>query len=219
MCGRFVLVSPADVIADVFKVEVQSLSPRYNIAPSQHTLSIRNDGVGVRQAVALKWGLIPTWAKDAKIGSKLINARSETVAEKPSFRQAYKRRRCLIPANGFYEWRREGTSRFPRLFRMADFGVFGLAGLWERWSKSSAGPIETFTILTTSANRLVSSCHNRMPVIVEPDGFDAWLDSETPQPVLEAILKPFPEEEMVGYQVSQIVNSPKNDLPECIVPV
>jgi putative SOS response-associated peptidase YedK len=169
MCGRFAQKSPAKKMAKKFEVEdVPPLAERYNVAPSQAVLAVREASDG-REALFLKWGLVPRWAKDAAIGNKLINARSETVTEKPSFRDAFARRRCIVPADGFFEWLRRGDTKRPYYFRMKDGEPFAIAGLWERW-EGVGGPLETCTLLTTGANELLSSYHDRMPVIVRPEG-------------------------------------------------
>ena len=200
----------------------RNLRPRYNIAPSQEVAAVRTCDGG-RSLSMLRWGLIPGWARDPGIAYKLINARSETVSEKPSFRSAYRRRRCLIPADGFYEWTRRGKTKQPWLIGMKDGGVFAFAGLWERWTvpqgAALAGPlaelrpgeaIETCTVLTTGANAVVAPVHHRMPVILPPDAFDCWLDGK------EVPLGPYPVEEMTIHPVSTLVNKPANDDPRCV---
>lgn len=219
MCGRFTVVSPADVLADVFGLlQLSKLQPRFNIAPTQDVLAIvAGEQGGARVGVNLRWGLVPAWAKDPKIGSKMINARSETLAEKPSFRSAFKRRRCLIPANGFYEWLRSGKQRQPYLFRMDDFSPFAMAGLWEAWG-SGAESIRTCTVITTRANCLLEPFHDRMPVILGPERWDTWFDANTPVTELAELFEPYPAEAMMAYAVNPKVNSVANDGPECIAP-
>lgn len=186
------------------------MEPRYNIAPTQDILSIRRTDDG-REAVLLKWGLIPSWAKDASMGAKLINARSETVMEKPSFREAFKKRRCIIPADGFYEWQRTGGRKQPYFFRMQDEHPFGFAGLWERWKGADDQVINSCTILTTEANEILQSVHDRMPVILHPDNYELWLDVDMRKlDLVRELLRPFPASEMMAYPVSASINSPLN---------
>ena len=200
----------------------RNLRPRYNIAPSQEVAVVR-DGDGGRSLSMLRWGLIPGWAKDPAIAYKLINARSETVSGKPSFRSAYRRRRCLIPADGFYEWTRRGKTKQPWLIGPRDGGVFAFAGLWERWTVPEGAAltgslaelrpgdvVETCTILTTAANGVVARVHNRMPVILPPGAFDPWLEGE------EVPLGPCPADAMTIHPVSTLVNKPANDDPRCV---
>jgi putative SOS response-associated peptidase YedK len=171
-----------------------------------------------REAVFLKWGLVPRWAKDPAVGNKLFNARSETVTEKPSFREAFARRRCLVPMEGFYEWARRGDSKRPFYFHMRDGEPFAVAGLWERWEGGDE-PLETCTLLTTEASALLAPYHDRMPVILKPEDYDLWLDAEERrEDVLLPLLRPYPREEMAAYAVSPLVNSPSNDSPRCIEP-
>ncbi|MDX1437351.1 MAG: SOS response-associated peptidase [Anaerolineales bacterium] len=221
MCGRFTLTSDPNTIQAAFPgVSVPSeMTPRYNVAPTQPVAVIPNDG---NKAVDFfVWGLIPSWAKDPKIGSRMINARSETLAEKPSFKAAYRRRRCLILADGFYEWqKRPGVkSKVPHYLRLESGEPFGLAGLWERWFSPDGSEIKSCTIITTEPNELVEKVHNRMPVIMHPGAYDDWLDPEERDPEsLQHLLAPFPAIEMVAYPVSTMVNSPANDVPELVTP-
>ena len=217
MCGRFTQKSPAKKVAKQFKVEeVPPLVERYNVAPTQSVLVVREPGE--REAVFLKWGLVPRWAKDPGIGNKLINARAETVAEKPSFREAFARRRCLVPLDGFYEWSRRGDRKRPFYFHMRDGEPFAVAGLWEAW-EGDGGPLETCTLLTTEANGLLAGYHDRMPVILRPEDYDLWLDAEVRRAeLLLPLLRPYPREGMAAYAVSPVVNSPSNDSPRCVEP-
>ena len=218
MCGRFAQKSSRAKITKKFKVEeVPPLAERYNVAPSQAILAVR-EASGVREATFFKWGLVPSWARDAAIGNRLINARSETVTEKPSFRGAFARRRTLVPADGFFEWSRRGDSKRPFYFHMRDGEPFAIAGLWERW-EGEGGPLETCTLLTTEANELLASYHDRMPVILRPEDYEVWLDGGTSQPELTPLLRPYPHEEMVAYAVSRLVNAPSNDSPKCVEPL
>jgi putative SOS response-associated peptidase YedK len=173
-----------------------------------------------REIAMLHWGLIPFWAKDTKIGARLINARSETAAEKPSFRAAFQRRRCLVIADGFYEWQKQNGTKQPFFIHLRDQRPFAFAGLWERWQGPDADMIESCTLLTTEPNDLLRLVHNRMPVILHPDDYTLWLDPEVGQrDLLQPLLRPFPAQEMGAYPVSRFVNSPDNDTPKCIEPV
>jgi putative SOS response-associated peptidase YedK len=199
------------------------LPPRYNIAPGQPVAAVRpnagggGDAGGGRELTLFQWGLIPSWSKDPAIGSRMINARAETAAEKPSFRAAMKRRRCLIPASGFYEWAKAGPAKQPYFFHMKDNRPFALAGLWERWLSEDGSELETCAILTTSPNALVENIHQRMPVIIAPEDYDPWLDPANEKPAtLQHLLRPFPAEEMETIPVSCRVNDPKNDDPACV---
>ena len=227
MCGRFTnrfswkeLHERLDLVGTPL-----NLRPRYNVAPSQDVAVARAAPDG-RTLAMLRWGLIPSWAKDPTIGHKLINARSETAAEKPSFRSAFRHRRCLIPADGFYEWQRRGKTRQPWLFGLRDGAPLVFAGLWERWTvpagaavtgslaeRSPGDAVETCTILTTAANETVAPVHGRMPVILPPDSWDAWLmGGDVP-------LAPYPAGEMTAWPVSAHVNRPANDDPRCVEPI
>jgi putative SOS response-associated peptidase YedK len=221
MCGRYSQRQSAEIIAQAFQVDnVPPLKPRYNIAPTQSVPTILQLSTSTnRQLKMLHWGLIPSWAKDSKMGSKLINARAETVAEKPSFRSAFRQRRCLVLADGFYEWQQqEDKQKQPFYFRMSDEHPFAFAGLWEHWEDKDTGKtIESCTLLTTEPNELMQSVHNRMPVILEPKNYDIWLDPEVKNPeLLQPFLHPYPAEEMTSFPVSKAVNKPSNDTAECI---
>lgn len=211
MCGRFAQRTLAKTLAREFQVdEMPDIEPRYNIAPTQDILTIRRTDDG-REAAMLKWGLVPSWAKDVSVGAKLINARSETVTEKPSFREAFKRRRCIIPADGFYEWQRTGGKKQPFFFQMRDEHPFGFAGLWERWQGEGGQVINSCTILTTEANEVLQPVHDRMPVILYPDDYELWLDADLRKVDLaRELLRPFPALEMIAYPVSPLINSPLN---------
>jgi putative SOS response-associated peptidase YedK len=202
-----------------FDNDVPDFRAGYNICPSQQILAVRaaHDRPG-REGGLLRWGLVPAWAKDESIGNKLSNARSETVHEKPSFRAALKKRRCLIPANGFYEWRSVGGKKLPVYIRFRDERPFAIAGLWECWGKGEA-PLETATLLTTSPNRLMEPIHNRMPVILAPEDFNLWLDPGiTDVEALRHLFTPFAADEMIATEVSTAVNNPRNQGPELISP-
>jgi putative SOS response-associated peptidase YedK len=168
----------------------------------------------------LRWGLIPSWAKDPAIGNRMINARAETVAEKPAFRAAFRRRRCLVVADGFYEWARGGKPRQPYFIRMHDDRPFAFAGLWESWQGPDEGPVESCTLLTTEPNELLEPIHNRMPLILGEDDYDQWLDPALQRPdALQPLLRPLPSDQMTAEKISTYVNSPANDDPRCIEPV
>lgn len=224
MCGRFTsLLSPELIIAirELFGVPVpDSAESRYNVAPTQQVLVVRQEGDHNRFDL-MKWGLIPFWAKDPKIGSQMINARSETVHEKPAFRQAIKFRRCIIPAGGFYEWLRSGDKKQPYYIRMADGSPMFFAGLWEQWkSVGDENFLETFTILTTASNDLVAPLHDRMPVILRPGDCTLWLSHSMHDPEqLRGMYQPFPSNQLEAYKVSDLVNNPSFDSPTCIVQV
>ena len=219
MCGRYTLASPTERLAEEFGVDASSseLSPNYNVAPTQGVAAVLEEA-GQRRLEVLRWGLIPPWADDPGIGSRMINARSETAPGKPSFRRAFRERRCLIPADGFYEWQRTNGAKQPYYIHMEDGRPFAFAGLWESWSKGGEGEVRTCTILTTGANALVGEVHDRMPVILAHDAYDVWLDPASERDELTGLLAPYPEDEMEAYPVSRFVNSPSNNDPRCIEP-
>jgi len=221
MCGRYSQTQSAEIIAKAFQVDnVPTLEPRYNIAPTQWVSSVLQTSASTnRQFKMLYWGLIPSWAKDSKIGAKLINARAETVAEKPAFRSAFRQRRCLVLADGFYEWQQQEAKKQkqPFYFRLSDEHPFAFAGLWERWEDATGEEIESCTLLTTEPNELMRPIHNRMPVILDPKDYDLWLDPEVKKSeLLQPLLRSYPTEEMTAYPVSKAVNKPSNDSTECI---
>ena len=225
MCGRFTQSCSWEETAELFELEdiPDDLPPRYNVAPTQLAAVVRNEDI--RRLRMLRWGLIPGGAPDPSIGNRLINARAETASVRPSFRDAFRSRRCLVPVDGFFEWERLGRRRQPWLFRMREGGPFALAGLFERWRPppgvsvpwlpegGPSAPVETFTILTTDANSVVAAVHDRMPVIVPPDAFGGWLGGG------EVSLGPDPPEAMTAYRVSPVANSPVNDDPRCVEPL
>lgn len=222
MCGRFTLFDTAASLAEAFEVaEVPSLSPRYNIAPSQAVAAVRiPPSGGAREVVLLRWGLIPSWAKDPSLGDRMINARAETAAGKPAFRSAIRRRRCLVPASGFYEWKRTNGRKQPYYIRRPDGKPFALAGLWESWEGPGAAAVESCAILTTSANELLLPIHDRMPVIVSPADYDLWLSLGIRDPAeLARLFRPCPPEEMTAFPVGTAVNNPKTDSPQLIEPL
>jgi len=223
MCGRFALLTPGHDLLTQFQVtqtpvDASMIAPRYNVAPTQPVVVVRGTPSNQRELTFLQWGLIPSWAKDHKIGSRLINARSETVAEKPSFRAAFKRRRCLVLADGFYEWQKLNGKKQPTYIHMADRKPFALAGLWESWHSPDGGVIDTCTILTTKPNELMQPIHNRMPVILEPEDYNTWLFPGNQPNLAMHLLRPFSDEKMSAYPVSTWVNSPIHDDAQCIAP-
>lgn len=222
MCGRFTLSLPPEVLMTLFELPyVPPMEPRYNIAPSQPVAAVRIDrDKGERELAMLKWGLVPFWAEDPKIGNRLINARSETAAEKPAFRAAFRQRRCLVAADGFYEWKKQQSGKQPYYVRLSEGRGFGIAGLWERWENEDGEPIESCTLLTTDANDFLRPIHHRMPVIVPPDHHALWLSPDTTDAgALKRVLQPLPDEALEAYPVSTMVNSPGNDGPELIQPL
>lgn len=220
MCGRFTFTISPEMLAGIFGVTMPAdLPPRYNIAPTQQVLAVRATERG-REAALLRWGLIPSWAKDPSIGSRMINARCESVHEKPAFRHAIRHRRCIIPAGGFFEWREEGGKKFPLYVRPKGDAFMAFAGIWDHWKDPSGQLIESCSILTTTSNSLVRQLHDRMPVILPPEAFATWLDPIMTDPErLQLLYQPFPADLMEMYQVSTLVNSPRNDSPECIRPI
>lgn len=224
MCGRFTLRAPANVVAEQFALfEVEPFAPRFNIAPSQPVPVVRlapEQPEPQRELVWLRWGLIPSWAQDPAIGNRMINARAETVAEKPAYRAALRRRRCLVAADGFYEWQRTGRQKQPYFIRMRDDRPFAFAGLWETWQRGDDAPVQSCTLLTTESNELIRPIHNRMPVILASDDYRRWLDPGVQRPEqLTPHWRPYPSDQMTADPVSTFVNNPANDSPKCIQPV
>ncbi len=220
MCGRFVTISSIPSIEMAFDIEQPSLDlkPSYNIAPGQKIHIVINDGQ--RRLIRCRWGFIPFWAKDPSIGYKMINARSETITKKPSFKNVFKKNRCLIVADGFYEWRKEGKIKIPIYIHHKSGEPFGFAGLYNSWTAPGGDPICTCTIITTNANKLLRPVHDRMPVIIPKEKHELWLDpTKQDETDLLPLLKPFDSKEMATYDVSQVVNSPKNNSPACIKPI
>jgi putative SOS response-associated peptidase YedK len=223
MCGRFVTVIPYEELKQIFDLIESQIrpEPRYNVAPTQNVGVIRccDEGNHNRYDL-LKWGLIPSWSKDSKMGSHMINARSESVTEKPAFRHAIKYKRCIVPVNGFYEWSHIGKEKHPHFIQMADKSLMALAGIWEHWKSPEGTDLETFSILTTAANPLVAKLHDRMPVILPPDAYILWLNHNMHDAHnLESLYSPFPEEKLTYYKVPDLVNNPKFDSPSCIFQV
>jgi putative SOS response-associated peptidase YedK len=218
MCGRFVQYSDPEIYARHFDTPTLfDVEPRYNLAPTQPVLVVRKTKAGTRELVPLRWGLIPSWSKGPESGYSMINARAETVDSKPAYRTAFKHRRCLIPTEGFYEWKKEGRTKTPFLVRRKDGEPFAMAGLWERWHGKDGETIESCTIIVTEANALVQELHDRMPVILAPEDYAAWLDPENKDAEgLRKMLRPAEPKAWALREVSRKVNSPKNDSPDLI---
>lgn len=221
MCGRFTLSSPGEIVADLFHLgEVPDLTPRFNVAPTQRVAVVVAPEPDRRKLVGMRWGLVPSWAKDVKIGARMINARSETVATKPAFRSAFKRRRCLVVADGFYEWKRVGKAKQPFHIRMADGSPFGMAAIWEVWQPDDGERVVSCSILTTTPNALVADVHDRMPVILPPERHAVWLDTDlTDRDTLSGLLRPFAADSMCAVPVDRRVGNVRNDDPGLIEPL
>lgn len=221
MCGRYSITTPLEAMRGLFDFTgTPNLRPRYNVAPSQDVpiVRLRENGAG-REIAQVRWGLVPGWARDLSISAKLINARAESVAGKPSFRSAFKRRRCLVPADGFYEWQNRGGDKQPYRIARPDGGAFAFAGLWERWRAPGGGTVESCTILTTQANATLAPIHGRMPVVLDPGAYGPWLDAAAEPERLHALLVPAPDELLTAYAVSPRVNNVRNDDAGCIAPL
>ncbi len=222
MCGRFTLKTPVERLSEQFQFpKIIPLKPRYNIAPSQDVVVVRRmPDDRERKLTMLRWGLIPRWVKDPTRGSQPINAKAETAAEKPMFRDAFRRRRCLIPADGFYEWKQEGGRKQPVYICTKDRQPFAFAGLWEHWEEQEGQFIESCTILTTEPNDLLAQVHSRMPVILDQNDYDLWLDPDVQEVSrLKPLLRPYPPEQMTFYPVNLRVNNPRNDDRLCVEPL
>jgi len=220
MCGRYRLTAKERWLSEFFKIPAEDIdwAARWNIAPTDEVATVRQDRKEPKRIFArMRWGMVPYWARDISIGAKMINAVCETAAEKPAFRESMKRRRCLVPADGFYEWKQLGAKKKQAYnIGMKDDGLFAFAGLWDRWKGPAGKPVESCTILTTDANALVKDIHDRMPVILRPDDYDLWLDPGLTDPKqVEHLLKPFDPRLMRVYPVSSTVNKVENDSPEC----
>lgn len=223
MCGRFSLSVNPRAIAEQFGLDLKSIgpfAPRYNIAPTQPVAAVRmGPDRATRQWTHFLWGLVPAWAKDPSIGQRMINARGETVSEKPSFRTALKRRRCLVPSDGFYEWRKEGAAKVPYFIHQIERGPFALAGLWEHWIGKDGTELETCTLITTAANTMMAPLHARMPVILSPEDYALWLDpSEEKSTALLPLLAPREWSDMQAFAVNGFVNNARNEGPQCLEP-
>ncbi len=218
MCGRFSLTKPIKTIQEHFKIEKISLEfkSRFNIAPTQNIPIVVSTQEN-RQLTLMRWGLIPSWAKEEKIGNRMINARAETVEEKPSFKSSFKSKRCLVPTDGFIEWKSNGDKKVPQYIQMASHDLFAFAGLWSEWNQGST-KLKTFTIITTEANTALKSIHHRMPVIIPPEEYSNWLTPTTSSETLKELLKPYTDE-LEFFPISNLINSPKNDSMECLLPL
>jgi len=231
MCGRYAFFTPIEAVTRLFgvsEVHAHDLAPRYNIAPTQEVPIIRvspfleqdQAHAAVRELALARWGLVPFWAKDLSIGNRMINARGETVAQKPAFRAAFRKRRCLVPADGFFEWQKTASGKQPWYIHAASGEPLALAGLWELWDAAEGGaPLASCTIITTRANEFMRPLHDRMPVVLDAGGRDAWLDAATPPDRLQALLEPAAEETLEAWPVSRRVNSPFNEDPSLVEPV
>lgn len=220
MCGRFTLRTSPQAVADAFQLPLlPDLAPRYNIAPTQTVAAVRAHATSSQRELALlHWGLVPRWAEDPSAGSRMINARSETLATKPAFREAFQQRRCLIPADGFFEWQKQGAKKQPYLIARPDGGLFAFAGLWESWGRDGLR-IESCTIITTTANQVLEPLHDRMPVILPPQDYERWLDPERTNPAdLVELLRPCPNDWLVTRPVSSKVNRAGLDSSACVEP-
>jgi putative SOS response-associated peptidase YedK len=225
MCGRFIISKFPDDVARWFGTTgpLPNSRPRYNVAPTDQVAVVRfNAETKQRTLDTLRWGLVPYWAKDVRIGATMINAKAETVAEKPAFREAFKSRRCLIPADGFYEWAKlDAKTKQPYAIVMKDRSLFGFAGMWERWTDKASGEVvRSFTIITTTPNDVCAPIHDRMPVIIEPANYGRWLGEEPADPMrVLMMLKPFPAEQMEAYPVGAAVGNVKNDEAALLTPI
>ncbi|WP_145947547.1 SOS response-associated peptidase [Paenibacillus sp. Y412MC10] len=217
MCGRYTLTVSMEELMLRYELELAlNFHPRYNIAPAQNVLAVIHDGSSLR-AGQLKWGLVPSWTKDSSMGSKMINARSETLADKPAYKLPFARKRCLIPADGFYEWMKTDSGKVPYRITLRGGGIFSMAGLYDTWLQEDGSKLSTCTVITSGPNALMAPIHDRMPVILRPEDEMAWLDrGQTDVNALQKLLVPYPAEEMEAYPVSRTVNSVKNDTPDCI---
>ena len=222
MCGRFTLKTPVERLSEKFQFpEIIPLKPRYNIAPSQSVAVVRllPDDTD-RKLAMLRWGLLPAWVRDPAKVQQPINAKAETAAEKPMFRDAFKRRRCLVPADGFYEWKQEEGRKQPVYIHMRDGEPFAIAGLWERWEGQDGQVIESCTLLTTEPNDVLAPIHNRMPVILDPKDYAQWLDPDLQTADgVKPLLRPYPSDLMTVYSISLRVNNPRNDDSQCLEPL
>ena len=219
MCGRYALATPLDDLVEVFDVSPVTFDhgPRYNIAPTQQAPVVASDRHGTRMGL-MRWGLVPSWAKDVSIGSRMINARAETLRSKPAFQEAVVARRCLVPADGFYEWVKQGSGKVPHWIHDPSGALLALAGLWERWMGGGPEPIHSFTIITVEPNEAIRPLHDRMPAIVAVGERATWLDKTVRTENALEILRPY-EGELAAYPVSTLVNSPANDVRDCIEPL
>ncbi|MDH3588561.1 MAG: SOS response-associated peptidase [Gammaproteobacteria bacterium] len=222
MCGRFAFYSPAEAVTRIFGVEnPPDIEPRFNIAPTQFVAVVRADEHGERTISMLRWGLVPFWAKDKSIGNRMINARAETLTEKPAYKDPFRKRRCIVPANGFYEWKKQGSVKQPYFIGLGGDEPFGMAGLWARWrdKENDDERLETFTIVTTTPNETVAPIHNRMPVVLSPEHFDKWLapDNDDINSLQQILVSSVATDRFTIWPVSRKVNNTRNDDPGLVV--
>jgi putative SOS response-associated peptidase YedK len=219
MCGRFTLTADGETVRTAYGLADAPFDhrPRYNIAPQQDVLVVANGKSG-RRAGIMRWGLVPSWAETPADGARMINARSETVTERPAFREAFEQRRCIIPADGFYEWRNAGGIKIPMRVTRSSGEPFAFAGLWERWQRGEDPPLYTCTILTTSPAASIADIHDRMPVMLTPEQYDLWLAADADPETLQSLLRPYHDADLVAYPVSNLVNKVENDGPDNIAP-
>ncbi len=216
MCGRFTLHIPPELIAEAFNVPLPGVfTPRFNGAPSQTHPVVCSTANG-RQIAQMRWGLVPQWAQDDRLGYTMINARAETVTEKPAFRGLFAGRRCLVIADGFYEWRHDGNAKEPFYIALRDGRLMSFAGLWDKWRNEAGETVYTFTIITCASNDLVRPLHDRMPVVIERKHYDLWLDPAAPPDKVKELLRPYPAGRMTLWKVGALVNNPRNDTAECM---
>lgn len=227
MCGRFSRsndffsqhANQREFLNELGLSWAELLPPSFNIAPTQEIAAVRANDRDSHELVMLRWGLVPGWADDLSIGNRMINARAETIADKPAFKRIFRKQRCLILADGFYEWRKDGPKKQPFFIRFKDRRPFCFAGLWDRWSKVQPS-VESCTIITTEANELMAPLHDRMPVIVAPENYNLWLDHAVQEPErLLPLLRPFASEPLEAFPVSSVVNSPRHNAPDCVAPL
>jgi putative SOS response-associated peptidase YedK len=231
MCGRYAFYTPTEAVVRLFRVSevhARDVAPRYNIAPTQESPIVRvspflgedADAAPSRELALARWGLVPFWAKDRKVGSRMINARAETVADKPAFRAPFRKRRCLVPADGFFEWQQTPAGKQPWYIHAASAEPLAFAGLWELWDPPEGGPpLASYAILTTRGNEFMQPLHDRMPVMLDTAGRDSWLDPATPPATLQALLGPPPEDYLEAWPISRRVNSPFNEDASLLEPV
>jgi len=220
MCGRYSITTAPEAMRRLFGIKgaLPNFPARYNVAPTQTVPVVRLDAEGDREIALLRWGLVPSWSKGVDHRYSMINARAETLATKPAYRGPFRQRRCLVPADGFYEWKAEAGGKQPFRFTLAGGDLFAFAGLWDRWEDPAGVAIESFTIIVTNPNELVAEVHDRMPVILSSSGYERWLDPTAKPDALAAMLQPYPAEAMAAARVSRRVNSPANDDPSILGP-
>lgn len=220
MCGRFARTSPVEVFAKLFNAAgIEDVKPSYNVAPTHSLLAARKSPDGIRELALLHWGLVPFWSTGQDPKYTMINARSDSLASKPAYREPFKRRRCLIAADGFFEWKKEGKQKRPYFIRLRGGQPFAFAGLWDHWEADDQAPIDSCTIITCDANSLVAHIHDRMPVILPPKAYDTWLDPDAKANELSGLLKPWPDTLTEMWPVGKEVNSPRENTPALITPI